>query len=249
MHYYKRVVTSGNMIEVEIYKSIKKRNKLSGGRSVRLSKSSEKQKELNDIRAKKKCRRLIANNFVPGDMYLTLSFFEDQTEEDANREVDNFLRRLKYYRKKHGMSDLKYIGALECGKRGNRWHGHIVINKLSFEVVSALWNKGRLFSESLYADGGFKDLANYIRKDVTGKKRLKQSRNLVPPQEKVEELSRKKIREFETGAVPEIPAGYYLADAEYTYNDLTGTAATYTLLPIVYIAAAGVKTPKPTRKA
>jgi hypothetical protein len=234
MYYYKRTITSGTMIEVEVYKSIKKRDRKAVARSLKHSVTPDKMKAANDIRAKKKCRRLIAKNFIPGDCYLTLSFFESLTEDEANRLVDNFLRRLRYYRRRHGMDDLKFIGCLECGKRGNRWHAHIVVNKIALEVVSALWNCGRVFCEALYEDGGFKDLANYIRKDVTGKKRLKQSRNLLPPDEEVREMKKKEIKEIEAGVVPPIPAGYYIAAMEQNYNDFTGTSFVFTMLPVGY---------------
>ena len=232
MYYYQRTIKSGDVIEIETYRSIRKRDKRGVGRSVRLSRTSEKQKAQNDLRAKKKCQRLILNNFVPGDMYLTLSSFSDMEEEEFRREVRNFLRRLSYYRSKHEMSELKYIGCVECGKKGKRWHGHIVINKISFEVVSAMWKCGRIFSEALYSDGGFKDLASYIRKDVTGKKRLLQSRNLVPPEEKVVEIGKRTMRRYENGEVPRIPEGYYLSSVERSVNDETGMTATFTMLPM-----------------
>lgn len=234
MYWYKKVITSGRMIEVEYYKSIKKRDKKTVGRTLKQNVTPDKMKAANDIRAKKKCRRLIANNFIPGDCYLTFSFFENLNEEEANRLIDNFLRRLRYYRRRHGMTELKFIGCLECGKRGNRWHAHIVVNKIAFEVLTALWPYGRLFCESLYEDGGFKDLANYIRKDVTGKKRLKQSRNLKQPDEQVRELKKKEIREIESGVIPSIPAGYYIADVDQNYNDITGTSFTFTMMPVGY---------------
>lgn len=233
MYFYQRTIISGDVYEVETYRSIRKRDKKCIGRSVRRSRTSEKQKELNDIRAKKKCQRLILNNFVPGDMYLTLSSFADMSEEEFRREVRNFLRRISYYRKKMGMSELKYIGCVECGVEGKRWHGHIIINKTSFEVVSELWRCGRIFSEALYADGGFKDLANYIRKDVKGQKRLLQSRNLVPPREKVVEIGKRTMRRYENGEVPRIPEGYYLHNVERLVSDITGMTATFTMLPIL----------------
>ena len=239
MFYYKKTITSGRMIEVEIYRSIKKRDKKSVGRNFKQNVTPEKMKAANDIRAKKKCRRTIAANFIPGDCYLTFTFFEDLTEEEANRLIDNFLRRLRYYRRRHGMDELKFIGCIECGKRGKRWHGHFVVNKIALEVVTELWGKnGRVYCEALYEDGGFKDLANYIRKDVTGKKRLKQSRNLKQPTEVVKEMKKKEVREIESGVVPEIPAGYYIADIEQSYNDVTGTSFVFTLLPV------GFRTPR-----
>lgn len=234
MPYYRRTIKSGNMVEVEYYYSIKERNKPSFGRSVRQSKTPEKQKQANDIRAKKNIRRLIANNFTPGkDMFLTLNSRENMTEEEFERAVNNFIRRLKYYRKKNGMTPLKYIGALECGKRGNRWHFHICVNEIELKVLNSLWKVGVVTVKTMYADGMFQELAKYLRKDVTGKKRLKQSRNLIKPTERVTKIGKKKLREFECGVAPDAPNGFYMTEFDFKYNDLTGTSAVFVFLPLV----------------
>lgn len=236
MYYYKRTITSGDMVEIEVYKSVRKRNKKNVGRSVNVNLTPEKQKAANELRAIKSARRIIANNFIPGDMWLRYSFRDDMSEEEADKLVNNYLRRVKYYRQKHGLSELKFYGVLECGKRGKRWHFHVVMNKMSFEVIEKLWGYGWVALKSLYSDGQYKDLAKYLRKDEVGKRKIKRSRNLEEPKEKVVELGKKKIKEIESGVVPEIPEGYYLAEAEHTYNDLTGTSFTFTLLPIAYMA-------------
>lgn len=249
MPYYRRTIKSGRMVEVEYYYSIKERNRPSFGRSVRQSLTPEKQKRANDIRAEKSTRRLIANNFTPGkDLYLTLRFKVDMTEEEADRYVNNFIRRLKYYCKKHGLPERKYVGALECGKRGKRWHFHLVINEIDFKVLIKLWGQGpaRIFVEQLYADGGFKDLARYLRKDVTGKKRLKQSRNLIKPTERVTKIGKKKLREFERGVAPDAPKGFYMSDFNFKYNDLTGTSAVFVFLSSAPVEVGKVGLPYPS---
>ncbi len=234
MHYYKRTVTSGDMVEIEVYKSIRPRNKKNVGRSVNVNLTPEKQKAANELRAIRQARRIIAANFRPGDMWVRFSFRDDMTEEEVDKCINRFWRRVKYYRDKHGLSEMKAYGVIECGKRGKRWHYHTVLNKMSIEVLEELWGYGWVCLKSLYSEGMFKDLAKYMRKDEVGKRKIKRTRNLVPPKEKVVELGRRKVREFETGAVPEVPEGYYLSDAEYTYNDLTGTAARFVMLPIKY---------------
>ena len=248
MPYYRRTIKSGRMVEVEYYYSIKERNKPSFGRSVRQSLTPEKQKRANDIRAEKSTRRLIANNFTPGrDLYLTLRFYKDMTEEEADRYVNNFIRRLKYYCKKHGLPERKYVGALECGKLGKRWHLHLVLNEIDFKVLIKLWGQGpaRIYVEELYADGGFKDLAHYLRKDVTGKKRLKQSRNLIKPTERVTKIGKKKLREFECGVAPDAPKGFYMSDFDFKYNDYTGTSAVFVFLSSAPVEVGKVELPFP----
>lgn len=54
------------------------------------------------------------------------------------------------------------------------------------------WKNGINFTP-LYKGGNYADLAKYIRKDVSGKKRLKTSRNLTKPEIKVTEGKRENI--------------------------------------------------------
>lgn len=231
MFYYKKIIKSGDMLEIEYYKSIRKRGQKNNTRSCKKCESSKKQKIFNEIAAKKKCQRLIANNFVPGDQYITMTFKDDMTQKEANNAVTNFIRRLKRYRAKNNLPPLKYIGCIECGKRGNRWHAHFVINKTDFDVVTKLWGLGRLYVENLYKDGNYADLAKYITKDVTGQRRLKQSKNLIQPTEKVKEMSKKEIKAIENFIVPDfgkkIDEEYILnaAVSETRYNDITGLSA------------------------
>lgn len=242
MPHYRKTIKSGNLIEVEYYFSQRTRNKASLGRSCRQSLTPEKQKKANRIRAEKETRRLIANNFTPGkDMYLTITSREDMSESEFGKAINNFLRRLKYYRQKHNLSALRYIGAMESGKKGTRWHFHVVVNEIEFKILEKLWTKGRIWAETLYMDGLFEDLAKYLRKDVTGKKRLKQSRNLIKPKERVTEIGKKKLREFECGVAPSAPEGFYMVDAQYSFNDYTGTSAVFVFLPLVPVDVGNIK--------
>lgn len=232
MYYYKRVVQSGDMLEVEYYKSIRKRGK-PASRSCNKSASTEQQKARNEITAKKKCQRLIATNFTTDDLYITLTFRDNITQDKANNEVTNFVRRLKRYRNKHNLAPLKYIGCIECGKRRNRFHAHFVITGTSIEVITALWKCGRVKIEKLYQDGNFADLAQYISKDVTGQRRLKQSKNLIPPVETVTEMNKKEIRAIENGIVPKFDSridneyDMQTYQSETRYNDIMGISASF----------------------
>lgn len=240
MHYYERTITSGDMVEVEVYKSIRKRNLKGVGRSVRQSETSEKQKQANEIRAEKKTRREILNNFVAGDMWVTLKYRYNNEEDECLRDVKNYLRRLKYYCQTNGLPEFKYRGRIERGERG-KWHAHICIKKIDYDVVTNNWDKGSIFIEPMYIEGRFENLAKYLHKHTKGKSHQIRSRNLVPPKEKVRELGKKKIKEIETGAVPKAPKGYYLHDADYNYNDITGTSAVFVFLPLVPVDVGKVR--------
>nr|DAE90115.1 MAG TPA: hypothetical protein [Caudoviricetes sp.] len=65
-------------------------------------------------------------------------------------------------------------------------------------------------------------LTLYIRKDVTGTKRLKTSRNLIKPIVTVTEGKKREFKKLEKGEALQIPQGYYLVRDEMWVNDFTG---------------------------
>lgn len=231
MFTYRRKIQSGNMLEVEIYQSIRPRNNKNVARGTRVQLSSEKQAQANIYNGIKRTQRLIANNFEPGDWWVKFGFAEPVTEEEAERLVNNFLARYKRYLAKKG-KDLKYIGMLECGEKNSNWHLHLVIEKSDFDDLRKIWGYGGIYVEALYQQGNYYDLAKYIRKTVGGKKRLRQSRNLKPPVVTVTEVGKKSLRKLERGEMIEIPDGYYLQDDNFTYNELTGARYSFTFFKI-----------------
>lgn len=231
MPYYKKIIKSGNMLEIEVYKSIRRRNLKNISRSAKQAETPEKKKEINKINACKNLQRLICNNFNVGDWFLALTFDADLTEQQANREYNNFIARLNYYYKKTHKENIKYVGVIEKGKQGHKWHGHIILPKLPSEDIIRIWKKGnyagRILFEPLYADGNYKKLAEYIRKDCNGQKRIKHSRgNLVPPKITVREVSKKDLRKIHNGEIIDTPKNYTLNvdESQNKYNDLTGTS-------------------------
>lgn len=222
MFTYKRTIKSGPVIEVEYYQSIRKRNKKNVARGTRQTLSSEKQKQANIINGIKRTQRYILENFKPGDWWVKFGFKDSVTEEEANRQVNNFLRRYKYYLQKQG-KEFKYIGILECGVKNSNWHLHLVIEKTDFNELNKIWGNGGIYVEPLFAEGNFYELAKYIRKDVNGKKRLKQSRNLKEPDVTVKEVGKREVRKLERGELIQIPQGYYLVEDSFYENEFTGT--------------------------
>ncbi len=96
-----------------VYSSGKK-----GSRGKRGKPTSAAQKKLNQRHREEKLVRLLHANFTPEDLELHLTH-EEQPEDDeaAKRELANFLRRVRRYRKKHGLPPLKYIAVTERGEK------------------------------------------------------------------------------------------------------------------------------------
>lgn len=182
---------TGKYLEVEIY-PISKIEK-SKSRARKKKESRKEQKNLNGKNARKNLRRLINNNFTEKDIFLHLTYDEKNlpnTEKQAIKDRENFIRRVKTYRKRKGLEEVKYISVLEYHeakpndkRTRTRVHHHIVISGMDRDDLEALWKKGRANADRLQPnEKGFEELANYISKDPKGKRRYSPSRNLKIPE-------------------------------------------------------------------
>mgnify|MGYP006981586586 FL=1 len=115
---------SKNMIEVLDYHTSRTYRK-NGKRVKKKNITPEAQKKQNEKQAEAMLRMLIDNNFTTNDCYITITYKEQPaTWEDAKKDIQNFIRRLKRKYKKLG-KELKYIYIAE-GK--TRIHFHMIIN-------------------------------------------------------------------------------------------------------------------------
>lgn len=229
--YREKIYKCGEYLEVSIYpayKNAKQRNK-------KAKPTSQIQKKLNQRNAENKITRLLNENFTPNDIQFNLSYnnrFLPRSDEEAARELRNFLRRVKRYRKRNSMPALKYIAVTEKGKRSGRYHHHIVMNGgIDINTLAALWGRGYTTTKPLQFDEtGLIGLARYIVKEpVASKKRWNASKNLVHPQARIREgrLSKRKVLELardteNTKEYERYYSGYYLAEAHKVINDING---------------------------
>ena len=238
MYIYKRTIKSGQMIEIEYYKSFRKVGKNYGGRACNKSKSPQKQKIANKLRAVKTAQRIINCNWGVGDWWCRFSapYGTFDTEQEFRRCVSNWFVRIKRRCKKQGI-DFKYYGFIECGKSGKNWHIHIILSDEIRKIAQDCWQyKNGMDFRPLYEQGNFEALATYIQKDSNGEKRMMSSRNLKRPEIKIREAGKREIRKLERGEIIKIPEGYYISkdDDNYNYNDITGASWYFKLLPLEY---------------
>lgn len=142
--YRERKYYCGEYMEVVIfpvYTHAKKRSK-------RKKPTSEIQQRLNRRHSEGKLRRLLHTNFSYMDTFATLTFDDAHlpaSVEDAQRLLQNFLRRVKRRYGKLGI-DPKYIYVLEYGTKHNRLHIHLVISGgLNKDELTKLWGLGQYF--------------------------------------------------------------------------------------------------------
>ncbi len=124
-----------------------------GKRGKRRKAQKPKQNALNDKNAKRYLVQLANGNFHAGDLHTTLTYSAENlpgTVEEAEKIVNNYLRRIAYRRKKLGIDPLKYILVTEYkpDKDGGwlkRVHHHIIMNGgMDRDEVEMMWTAQRI---------------------------------------------------------------------------------------------------------
>lgn len=228
-------------LEIEIYPEFT-RKEIDTEHCVRKV-NKRAQKNLNDKNSRKYLIRLINKNFRDGDYWLTVTYDNANIPcsiEQAQKDAENYMRRINYHLKKRGLPRAKYVYITEYSEKNAnnqcsvRYHHHIVIScGLSMDEVEKLWKKGsrteiRRVKRDEY---GIVGLAKYIskaKKTVKNEKRWKSSTNLekVTFRKNHYKFKRKKvdamIRDNNTikHYMETTYKDYYFLDAETYFNDV-----------------------------
>lgn len=186
--------------------------------------------ESNMRQAARKLTRKINANFKPGDWHVVLMYKKDNRPslEQAQKNVKKLLDSLRDRYKKNAFA-LKYILVTEYYKKSI--HHHIIINnvndgkKATTDYIRELWKgegKGSKHFTSLYDDGEYKQLAEYLIKetektfrdsDSPVRQRYSCSRNLINPKPKIIPRETKGMWKMN----PKPRPGYYI-DQDTLYN-------------------------------
>ncbi len=209
--YRTKTIKSGDVLEVQSYPVWDTCSEI---RKAKSKISSIGQQKLNHRNRQSNAIRLINANFTDKDIWATLTYSDKSmppTYEAALKEGQKFIRRMKYYARKHDYGELKYFHSIEQDKK-KRWHHHIVTNFKDRDVLESLWRGGaRKQTRRLQADiNGYEGLARYITKeeleenqDESCKKRHSYicSKNLVKPKVTVSDykISRAQARKIAEG--------------------------------------------------
>ena len=236
LRYREHKFICGKYMDIDIYPVWQKTLK-SGKRAKKSKPSSETQARLNRRNAERKLVRLLNTNFSPDDMRLDLTYRPENLPADAEtaaKEMKNFLRRLRYYRQKHGLPELKYIAVTEQGSRSKRFHHHIVINcgDMTVRQLAELWGRGYTTVKPLqFNEQGIVGIAKYLVKDPILGKRWVASQNLRQPEERTRDgyISQHKARElgqYENDCQAELERlykGYSLTECKSYFNEINGS--------------------------
>ena len=210
-------------------------------RNKKVKPTPEQMEKQNQINKENRVRRLIKANFKKYDLWCTLKYPKGTRKEisEVQKDLSKFTNKLRAQYKKRG-EQLKFISRIEIGKLGGI-HIHILINRIpdSDILISKCWTPGTVYFGSLYENGGFRKLAEYIVKKTESSKmedldekerkqgtKYSSSRNLIRPVPKVKKYTRRTVRKIiENGPTP--TKGYYIDEETLTIGDNQYTGYSY----------------------
>ena len=201
---------------------------------------------VNDTNTRRKITRYINANFTERDIWLTVTYAPDKipaTPEEARKDLQAWLRRIKRRRARNGMGPPRYLYVTEWADKDGKpthAHHHIVMDgELDRDTVEKSWGKGRTNCRRLQPDDfGLSGLAAYITKGKRHAKRWGRSKGLKYPTPTVADhkISKRQARriaenEHEAQAVfkKAFPAARLL-DIEVRYSEVIPGAYIYARL-------------------
>ena len=173
--------------------------------------TSEQIEKQNQRNRENRVRRLINQNFTKEDYWVTLKYpaGTKKTVKEMKADFTKFTRKMRYRYQKAAV-DFKYIYRMEIGKNGGL-HIHLLCNRIEKTdlFIQKCW-QGHAWITTLYEEGGYQKLAEYIVKkpDDAIKGQLSlfpeedrndlihygTSRNMEKPVPTVKEYSRRTVR-------------------------------------------------------
>lgn len=149
--YALKEITAGDQFEIEIYPQFRSMDEVPPeGRTIKKD-NNKAQKNLNDKNARKYVERLINENFSDRDIWMTLTYDDEHLPPDGDvdaaiKNVQKYIRRINYQRKKRGLPNAKYVYVTAYNPDAEiRWHHHIVMDgALDMETVESCWKQSTL---------------------------------------------------------------------------------------------------------
>lgn len=160
--------------------------------------SSEARQRLNFRAAWQKLELLLAANFDPGDLFVTLTYDDEHLPDDRTGALNYFKKyigRLRTASRRAG-TELRYVYNVEEmpdePDGAKRLHHHMVVSRMTAETLRSLWGAGGVRIEPLL-DGvtdSYEARARYLVKErhpgvlgrKTGLRAWSGSRNLKKPE-------------------------------------------------------------------
>ena len=243
MGYRRRTTISGPRIDAEVF-PVFGRQMRGALRRAKSQETAEAQKKANNERSRMRLIQLVEANFTDKDVALGLDYAgQAPTPERIDKDIRNFIERIKRRRNKRGLSELKYIYAIggdempAAGYSGKRPHVHMIMNGgIDRDELEELWGQGRANCDRLQPrDEGLGGISVYFTKQMQdrapkkGVRKWRASKNLKKPVRRSRDakLSNARVRRiaFDFGAeaktvMEKLYPGYVLQDYIVKYSDI-----------------------------
>ena len=173
----------------------------------------EEVQRINRKNKTRRCLRRLRQYFGKGDLYITLTYAKDKRPADMQAAKEDFrkLRRILGKEFKKAGITFRWIRNIECGSRG-AWHIHLVMKRIpdADRTIEKAWTHGKVVWQSLYEEGSFRKLAEYITKTPASDPALSEADYNTSRNMPIREPRRTVIRWQDTWKAPRIPKGWRL---------------------------------------
>ena len=187
----KKIIHAGALVIEAVYPRMDRRDS-ERARAAKRKASTEAQKRMNQIYSWQKLELMLAANFRPGDLVVTLTY--DDAHLPESRKASEL--RLKYFRQQltvHRVMtghELVMIWNTEHKHGDGRWHHHTVINATGddYDLIRRLWIYGSdIEIKPLRVDKekNYETLARYMCKEEgerLGQRKWSYTRNARKPE-------------------------------------------------------------------
>ena len=148
LHQRTKAVYAGPMLSVDAYPVWDTHTARAARTEAQKEKHREALQRQNQKNARRRLEALVNANFGEGDLILTHEYGHGKQpagDEEAAKDIRNYIARLKYRRNKLGLPEMKYIYITErtqSRKYGVRWHHHIIMSGgIDRDTAEQLWTK------------------------------------------------------------------------------------------------------------
>lgn len=151
--------------------------------------STAARRRVNLRRAWQKLMLSLAANFGMRDLVVTLTYDDAHLPDNRKAAMACMAKYLVLLRKafRGEGRELKYIYCTEDKHSAGRWHHHLVIPAVGYELIRSLWTFGDNIEIQTVEDWGYEELARYLTKEArepdapVGARSWSCSRNLAKP--------------------------------------------------------------------
>lgn len=200
MAYFLKTVDAGMTREIERWRKAPPEKRREAKRAAKANPTPPEVEKVNRKNALDKLRRILNDNFKPGDYWICLTYFalDWPTLDQALEDYRKFTRELRKLYARYGVT-LKYVSGNER-RPTYKPHHHIALPQgVPIGEIMAIWPHGHINVKPFDQTGQYHKVAVYILEhtdvpEYRGK-RWNGSKNLTRPEPKERAMSAKHWRE------------------------------------------------------